>query len=122
MITRAQTEMEGQLTRRARKPATVRAVVYNGVVDAQDRIAELEAENTQLRALNAALTERVRVLEEQLAMVMGKVAELERLLGQNSSDSSWPAVAGSGPGEIGSGGDREPHGARSSMSLTRRWS
>jgi transposase len=57
----------------------------------------LEAENARLRELNVeleelnvGLTERVRVLEEQLVLVMGKVAELEKRLGRNSSNSSKP--------------------------------
>lgn len=59
-------------------------------MDASARIVELEAENAELRGLNVVLTERVRVLEEQLALVMGKVAELEKLVGRTSSNSSKP--------------------------------
>ncbi len=58
-------------------------------MDAQARIAELEAEN-------GVLSERVRRLEEQLAAVLGKVAELERLLGRNSSNSSKPPSSDAG--------------------------
>ena len=65
-------------------------------MDEQARIAELEAENAELRSVNEALTERVRVLEEQLALVMGKVADLERLLGRNSSNSSKPPSGDAG--------------------------
>ena len=57
---------------------------------------ELEAENAQLRELSVVLTERVRVLEEQLSAVMGKVADLEKLLGRNSSNSSKPPSADPG--------------------------
>lgn len=65
-------------------------------MDPLDRIAELEAENALLRELNAGLVERVRVLEEQLAAVMGKVAELEKLVGRNSSNSSKPPSSDTG--------------------------
>ena len=52
-------------------------------MDPQARIAELEAENTALRA-------RVGELNEQVAMLLGKVADLEKLLGRDSSNSSKP--------------------------------
>ncbi len=52
-------------------------------MDAQARIAELEAENTALRA-------RVAELNEQVALLAGKIADLEKLLGRNSSTSSKP--------------------------------
>ncbi len=65
-------------------------------MDPEARIAELEAENAQLRGVNAELAERVRVLEEQLVLVMGKVAELEKLLGRNSSTSSKPPSSDGG--------------------------
>jgi len=52
-------------------------------VDAQARIAELEAENAALRA-------RVAELNEQVASLAGKLADLEKLLGRNSSNSSKP--------------------------------
>ena len=58
-------------------------------MDPYARIAELEAENGLLR-------ERVAVLEAQLVLVMGKVAELERLLGRNSSNSSKPPSSDAG--------------------------
>ena len=70
-------------------------------MDEGARVAELEAENAALRAGNDALTDRVRVLEEQLALVMGKVAELEKLLARNSSNSSKPPS--SDPGGVKSG-------------------
>lgn len=65
-------------------------------MDPLDRIAELEAENALLREVNAGLVERVRVLEEQLAGVLGKVAELEKLAGRNSSNSSKPPSSDAG--------------------------
>lgn len=65
-------------------------------MDARARIAELEAEKAELVARNEALTERVRVLEEQLGLVMGKVADLEKRLGQNSSNSSKPPSGDAG--------------------------
>jgi hypothetical protein len=52
-------------------------------VDATARIAELEAENKALRA-------RVGELNDQVAQLLGKVADLEKLLGRNSSTSSKP--------------------------------
>jgi len=52
-------------------------------VDSTARIAELEAENTALRA-------RVAELNEQVAVLVGKIADLEKLLGRNSSTSSKP--------------------------------
>jgi transposase len=58
-------------------------------VDPYARVAELEAENLLLR-------ERVMVLEERLMVVLGKVAELEKLLGRNSSNSSKPPSSDAG--------------------------
>ncbi|MGH3902704.1 MAG: DUF6444 domain-containing protein, partial [Pseudonocardiaceae bacterium] len=52
-------------------------------MDAQARIAELEAEIAALRA-------RVRELNEQVAMLLGRLADLEKLLGRDSSNSSKP--------------------------------
>lgn len=46
-------------------------------------MAELEAENKALRA-------RMEELNEQVALLLGKVADLEKLLGRNSSTSSKP--------------------------------
>ena len=65
-------------------------------MDEQARIAELVAENGELRGLKVVLGERVRALEEQLVLVMGKVAELEKLLGRNSSNSSKPPSSDGG--------------------------
>ena len=65
-------------------------------MDEQERIAALVAENAELRGLNVVLGERVRALEEQLVLVMGKVAELEKLLGRNSSNSSKPPSSDGG--------------------------
>lgn len=59
-------------------------------MDAQRRIAELEAENTALRARVGELNEQVASLTEQVAMLTGKLADLEKLLGRNSSNSSKP--------------------------------
>jgi transposase len=58
-------------------------------VDAEARIAELEAENAALRA-------QVVLLNEQVTMLMAKVAELEKLVGRNSSNSSKPPSSDSG--------------------------
>jgi len=63
-------------------------------VDDRARIAELEAENAALKA-------RVRDLEDQLALVLGKVAQLEKLLGRNSSNSSKPPSSDSGAAKSG---------------------
>jgi transposase len=65
-------------------------------VDPYARIAELEVQNVELRVVNAGLVERVKVLEEQLVVVLGKVAELEKLLGRNSSNSSKPPSSDAG--------------------------
>jgi len=59
-------------------------------VDAQRRIAELEAENTALRARVSELNEQLAGLNEQVATLAGKLADLEKLLGRNSSNSSKP--------------------------------
>jgi len=59
-------------------------------VDAEARNAELEAENAALGAENAALRARVAELNEQVEMLVGKVADLEKLAGRDSSNSSRP--------------------------------
>lgn len=59
------------------------------VVDPLARLAELEAEN-------ASLKERVREIETQPALVLGKVTELERLVGRNSSNSAKPPSSDNG--------------------------
>lgn len=65
-------------------------------MDERARIEELEAEKAELRSVNAELVERVRVLDAQVVLLMGKVTELERLLGRNSSNSSKPPSSDSG--------------------------
>ena len=70
-------------------------------MDALARVAELEAENAELRAANAALSERARLLEDQLAVVLGKIAELEKLAGRNSSNSSKPPSSDAGGAKTG---------------------
>ncbi len=52
-------------------------------MDAQAGIDELKAENAALRA-------RVVELNDQVAVLAGKLADLEKLLGRNSSNSSKP--------------------------------
>ena len=52
-------------------------------MDPYARIAELKAVMSLLR-------DRVAVLEDQLVVVLGRIAELERLLVRNSSNSSKP--------------------------------
>ena len=59
-------------------------------MDAQARIDELEARNSELEVENAALRARVVELSEQVALLVGKVADLEKRLGRNSSNSSKP--------------------------------
>jgi len=59
-------------------------------VDARARIAELEAENAALGTDNGALRARVAELNQQVALLSGKVADLEKLLGRDSSTSSKP--------------------------------
>jgi len=49
--------------------------------------AELETQNAQLVAENAALRARVGELNDQVAALAGKIADLEKLLGRNSSNS-----------------------------------
>lgn len=75
--------------------------VRTGWVDAQARIVELEAENAALIALNAGLSERVGALEAQLMVVLGKVADLEKRLGRNSSNSSKPPSSDDGGARSG---------------------
>lgn len=58
-------------------------------MDAQARIAELEAENAALRA-------RVAELNEQVALLVGKIADLEKRLGRDSSNSSKPPSSDAG--------------------------
>lgn len=58
-------------------------------MDLQARIDELEVENASLRV-------RVVELNEQVASLVGKVADLERLLGRNSSNSSKPPSSDAG--------------------------
>jgi transposase len=65
-------------------------------VDAQARVVELEAENVALRELNVVLSERVAALETELRVVLGQVAELEKRLGRNSSNSSKPPSSDDG--------------------------
>ena len=63
-------------------------------MDAAARVAELEAENEALRA-------RVRELSEQVGLLLGKVADLEKLLGRNSSRSSKLPSTGSDSAKSG---------------------
>ena len=58
-------------------------------MEAQARIDELEVENAALRA-------RVAELNQQVTLLVGKVAELEKLLGRNSSNSSKPPSSDAG--------------------------
>lgn len=55
-----------------------------------ERIVSLEERNAELEAENAALRARVAELNEQTAVLAGKLADLEKLLGRNSSNSSMP--------------------------------
>ena len=61
-----------------------------------DRVAELEARNAELEAENTALRARVEELNEQVAVLAGKLADLEKLLGRNSSNSSKPPSSDAG--------------------------
>jgi transposase/uncharacterized coiled-coil protein SlyX len=55
-----------------------------------ERIAVLEERNAELEVENVALRARVAELNEQVAVLAGKLADLEKLLGRNSSNSSKP--------------------------------
>ena len=61
-----------------------------------DRIAELEVRNVELDAENTALRARVAELNEQVAVLVGKLADFEKLLGRNSSNSSKPPSSDAG--------------------------
>ncbi len=65
-------------------------------MDSAARIAELEARNVELEAENAALRARVGELTEQVVTLAGRLADLEKRLGRDSSNSSKPPSSDSG--------------------------
>lgn len=67
---------------------------------------ELEVENAQLVAENAALRARVGELNDQVAALAGKIADLEKVLGRNSSNSSMPPSS-----DVGSAKTKRPENA-----------
>jgi transposase/uncharacterized coiled-coil protein SlyX len=75
-------------------------------VDPQDRIVELEERNAELEAENTALRARVVELNDQVALLVGKVADLEKRLGRDSSNSSKPPS-----GDPGSAKSNRPENA-----------
>jgi len=60
------------------------------------RNAELEGRNAELEAENAVLRARVGELNEQVALLVGRLADLEKRLGRDSSNSSKPPSSDAG--------------------------
>jgi len=81
-------------------------------MDAQDRIAELEAERDAERSRNERLERQIGALLEQVAALTAKVAELTERLGQNSRNSHLPPSSDP-PGTASKGGGQRPKSARS---------
>lgn len=61
-----------------------------------DRIAALEERNAELETENAALRGRVAELTELVVAMQNKIADLEKVLGRNSSNSGKPPSTDSG--------------------------
>lgn len=61
-----------------------------------ERIAALQERNAELEAENAALRARVAELTELVVTLQGKIADLEKLLGRNSSNSGKPPSTDTG--------------------------
>jgi len=81
-------------------------------VDAQRRIAELEAERDAERARSQRLEQQIGALLEQVTALTQKVAELTERLGQNSRNSHLPPSSDP-PGSAGkSGGGQRPKSDR----------
>ena len=61
-----------------------------------EQIAALQERNAELEVENAALRARVVELTELLVTLEGKIADLEKLVGRNSSNSGKPPSTDSG--------------------------
>lgn len=80
-------------------------------MDAQRRIAELEAELDAERSRSQRLEQQVRELLEQVTALTQRVAELTERLGQNSRNSHLPPSSDP-PGTAGKGGGQRPKSDR----------
>ncbi|HVN34334.1 MAG TPA: DUF6444 domain-containing protein, partial [Casimicrobiaceae bacterium] len=80
-------------------------------MDAQRRIAELEAERDAERLRSQRLEQQIGALLEQVAALTQKVAELTERLGQNSRNSHLPPSSDP-PGAGGKGGGQRPKSGR----------
>lgn len=81
------------------------------MLDAQRRIAELEAAHAAEMARSHRLEQQVGALLEQLAALTQRVAELTERLGQNSRNSHLPPSSDP-PGAGGKGGGQRPKSDR----------
>jgi hypothetical protein len=81
------------------------------VVDAQHRIAELEAERDAERSRSLRLEQQIGALLEQVTALTQRVAELTERLGQNSRNSHLPPSSDP-PGTGGKGGGQRPRSDR----------
>jgi transposase len=81
------------------------------VLDAQRRIAELEAAHAAEVARSHRLEQQIGELLEQLAALTQRVAELTERLGQNSRNSHLPPSSDP-PGAGGKGGGSRPKSVR----------
>ncbi|HEX6020725.1 MAG TPA: IS66 family transposase [Solirubrobacter sp.] len=80
-------------------------------MDAQRRIAELEAERDAERSRSQRLEQQIGGLLEQVAALTQRVAELTERLGQNSRNSHLPPSSDP-PGTAGKGGGQRPKSDR----------
>ena len=80
-------------------------------MDAQRRIAELEAAHAAEVARSQRLEQQIGQLLEQLAALTQRVAELTERLGQNSRNSHLPPSSDP-PGAAGKGGGQRPKSDR----------
>ena len=80
-------------------------------MDAQRRIAELEAERDAERSHSQRLEQQIGDLLEQVAALTRRVAELTERLGQNSRNSHLPPSSDP-PGTAGKGSGQRPKSAR----------
>jgi transposase len=80
-------------------------------LDAQRRIAELEAAHAAEVARSLRLEQQIGQLLEQLAALTQRVAELTERLGQNSRNSHLPPSSDP-PGAAGKGGGQRPKSGR----------